>query len=66
MRPHPVAALLERAKGMALIDELHADDPDYFFARASLADVAYTERRLGEAHTLFAPLSTIEELHMTE
>jgi len=61
-----VAALLERAKGMALIDELHADDPDYFFARASLAAVACTERRLDEAHALLAPLSTIKELHITE
>ena len=54
------------AEGRALIEALHAEDPEYLFARTFLAQTAAEEGRIDEARALLEPLLSRTELHVTE
>jgi len=56
----------KKNEGLAIIRALHAEDPEYLFARVELAKQAVTEGRLEEAQDLLAPLLMRTELHFTE
>jgi tetratricopeptide (TPR) repeat protein len=55
-----------RAESLAIVRELHAEDPDYPFARTTLAGIAIQEGRLDEAEALLQPLLGKRRYHASE
>jgi tetratricopeptide (TPR) repeat protein len=50
----------------ALLDQIHAIDPDYLFGRANLAHVYIHEGKLKEAREMLEPLLSRRRMHISE
>lgn len=69
LRFNYASSLLQNGKkkeGMAIIRSLHAEDPEYLFARTQVVQEAVEEGRLEEAQALLEPLFLRTEFHVTE
>jgi hypothetical protein len=56
----------KKKEGMAIIRSLHAEDPEYLFARTQVVQEAVEEGRLEEAQALLEPLFLRTEFYVTE
>lgn len=55
-----------KRESRALIEEIHRQHPDYFFARVSMAKLAIERRRFDEARVILQPLQSQTKFHIDE
>jgi predicted Zn-dependent protease len=63
------AALMAQGReeeGIALLEEIHAQSPDYLFGRVGLARVALRDGNLEKAKALMEPLMNRRRFHVSE